>query len=90
MPALAASPSGLIRGELLKKQEAPIHDQVRKVRQSLYDQPLDQSLFDEHGFFKTGHHDLPAEQPEARAAWIGRFASFFRSAFLEGKRLLVY
>src|SRR6202047_1484726 len=47
------------KGELLKQQEAPIHEQGRKVRQSLYDQPLDQSLFDERGFFKTGHQDLP-------------------------------
>ena len=78
------------KGELLKQQEAPIHEQVRKVRQSLYDQPRDQSLFDERGFFKTGHQDLPAEQPEARAAWIGRFTSFFKGASLEGKRLLVY
>lgn len=78
------------KGELLKQQEAPIHEQVRKVRQTLYDQPHDQSLFDEHGFFKTGHQDLPTEQPEARAAWIGRFTSFFKGASLEGKRLLVY
>ena len=78
------------RGELLKQQEAPIHEQVRKVRQSLYGQPQDQSLFDERGFFKTGHQDLPREQPEARAAWIGRFTSFFKGASLEGKRLLVY
>jgi phosphomannomutase len=35
------------KGELLKQQEAPIHEQVRKVRQSLYDQPRDQSPFDE-------------------------------------------
>jgi phosphomannomutase len=78
------------KGELLKQQEAPIHEQVRKVRGSLYDQPWDQSPFDEHGFFKTGHQDLPTEQPEARADWIGRFTSFFRGATLEGKRLLVY
>lgn len=78
------------RGELLKQQEAPIHEQVRKVRQSLYDQPRDQSPFDERGFCKTGHQDLPEEQPEARAAWIGRFTSFFNGASLEGKRLLVY
>ena len=78
------------KGELLKQQEAPIHEQVRQVRQSLYDQPRDQSPFDERGLFKTGHQDLPAEQPEARAAWIGRFASFFRDASLKGKRLLVY
>ena len=28
------------KGELLKQQEAPINEQVRKVRQRLYDQPL--------------------------------------------------
>src|ERR1039457_3458823 len=53
------------KGEVLKQQEAPIQKQVRKFRQSLYDQPRDQSLFDEHGFFKAGHQDLPTEQPEA-------------------------
>jgi phosphomannomutase len=78
------------RGELLKQQEAPIQEQVRKVRQGLYDQASDQSLFDEHGFFKTGHQNLPPEQSEARAAWIGRFTGFFNGASLEGKRLLVY
>ena len=78
------------KGELLKQQEAPIHERVRKLRQILYDQPRDQSLFDDRGFFKTGHQDLPTEQPEARAAWIGRFANFFKGASLEGKRLLVY
>lgn len=78
------------KGELLKQQEAPIHEFVQKVRRSLYDQPLDQSPFDERGFFKSGHQDLPTEQPEARAAWIARFTSFFSGASLEGKRLLVY
>jgi len=43
------------KGELLKQQEAPIQEQVLDIRQSLYAQPFDQSLFDEHGFFKTGH-----------------------------------
>ena len=78
------------RGELLKQQEAPICEQVRKVRKSLYGQPRDQSLFDEHGLLKTGHQDLPTEQPEARAAWIERFTSFFKGASLKGKRILVY
>jgi phosphomannomutase len=78
------------KGELLKQQEAPIHEQVRRVRQRLYGQPRDQSLFDEHGFLKTGHQDLPTVQPEARAAWIERFTSFFKGASLAGKRLLVY
>lgn len=78
------------QGELRKQQEAPIHEQVRKIRQRLYDQPSDQSRFDEYGFFKTGHQELPAEQPEARAAWIERFTNFFQGASLAGKRLLVY
>ena len=78
------------KGELLKEQEAPINAQVRKVRQRLYSQDQDQSLFDERGMFKTGHQDLPAEHPEGRAAWIERFTSFFKGASLAGKRLLVY
>lgn len=78
------------KGELRKQQEAPINEHVLKVRQRLYDQHRDQSLFDERGFFKTGHQNLPAEQPEARDAWIGRFTSFFKGASLGGMRLLVY
>jgi phosphomannomutase len=78
------------KGELLKQQEAPINEQVRKVRLRLYDQHRDQSLFDECGFFKTCHQDLPAEHREARDAWIERFTSFFKGASLGGKRLLVY
>lgn len=78
------------KGELLKQQEEPINDHVRKLRQRLYSQDRRQSLFDERGFFKAGHQDLPAEQLEARAAWSQRFASFFRGASLAGKRVLVY
>ena len=40
-------------------------------------QPREQSLFDDRGFFKTGHQDLPTEHPDARDAWIERFTSFF-------------
>ena len=65
------------RGELLKQEEAPINEQVKKVRQRLYDQRRDESLFDGRGMFKSGHQELPAERPEARAAWIERFTSFF-------------
>ena len=37
----------------------------------------------------TGHQELPAEIPDARAAWITRFTSFFKNASLHGKRVLV-
>src|SRR5271156_5880807 len=50
------------RGELLKQQEAPINEQVRQVRQRLYQQPWGQSLFDQRGMLKHGHQELPPEQ----------------------------
>jgi phosphomannomutase len=78
------------RGELLKRHEAPINERVGKVRQRLYTQPFADSLFDEQGFFKTGHQDLPPEHPGAREAWITRFVTFFAGLSLAGKRLLVY
>src|ERR1700722_662731 len=78
------------RGELLKQQEAPINEQVRQVRQRLYEQPWGQSLFDERGMLKCGHQELPAEHGAARAAYIERFTNFFHGSTLEGKRILVY
>ncbi len=78
------------RGELLKQQEAPINEQVKQVRQRLYAQPWEQSLFDEHGMLKRGHQSLPAEHGDARAAYIDRFTNFFRDSTLKGKRILVY
>jgi phosphomannomutase len=78
------------RGELLKEQEAPINERVRLVRKKLYEQPLDQSRFDQRGMLKSGHQALPEEQGEARAAYIERFTSFFAGSSLKGRRILVY
>jgi phosphomannomutase len=78
------------RGELLKQQEAPINEQVRQVRKRLYEQPWDQSKFDERGMLKTGHQALPAEHGDARVAYIERFTHFFAGSSLNGKRILVY
>jgi phosphomannomutase len=78
------------RGELLKEQEAPINERVRQVRNRLYDQRWDQSLFDQRGMLKCGHQDLPQEHGEARTAYIERFTNFFAGSSLNGKRLLVY
>jgi phosphomannomutase len=78
------------RGELLKQQEAPINEQVRQVRKKLYEQPWDQSLFDQRGMLKCGSQALPPEHPEARAAYIERFTGFFAGSTLNGKRILVY
>jgi len=65
------------KGELLKEQEAPIDERVRDVRRRLYGQSQAQSLFDERGFLKSGHEDLPPEHTLARDAWIERFTTFF-------------
>ncbi len=78
------------RGELLKEQEAPINEKVSEVRKRLYDQPFEQSLFDERGMLKSGSQSLPPEQGAARAAYIERFAVFFESYSLSGMRVLVY
>ncbi len=78
------------RGELLKQQEAPINEQVKQVRKRLYEQPWEQSRFDERGMLKGGHQSLPVESGEARGAYIDRFTNFFSGSSLNGKRLLVY
>jgi phosphomannomutase len=78
------------RGELLKQQEAPINQQVLKVRERLYAQPWDQSRFDQRGLLKGGHQELPPEHGEARTAYRERFTNFFAGSSLHGKRILVY
>ena len=78
------------RGELLKQQEAPINEKVSQVRQRLYEQPWEQSPFNERGMFKRGHQELPAELGLARTAYIDRFTGFFAGSSLQGKRILVY
>lgn len=78
------------RGELLKKDEAPIQRRVEELRRRLYAQPFTASAFDERGLFKDGRRELPAEQPAARLAYLRRYTDFFAGRSLEGKRLLVY
>ncbi len=78
------------QGELLKQHEQPIGDVVRKVRERLYAEPYESSLFDEQGLFKTGHAELPAETLAARDEYIERYAQFFERLSLKGQRLLVY
>jgi phosphomannomutase len=77
-------------GELLKRHEAPIGKKVGEVRERLYQQPYADSLFDERGFLKAGHQELPPESGAARSAYLKRYANFFEGLSLKGKRLLVY
>ncbi len=78
------------KGELLKKDEAPINDHVTLLRQRFYAQPFAESLFNRQGLFKCGHQELPPESDAARMAYLRRYRDFFPGRGLEGKRLLVY
>ncbi len=78
------------RGELLKKDEAPINLRVEQVRRRIYDQPSCESIFDAGGLFKSGHRDLLEELPDGRERYVQRYIRFFGGEGLAGKRLLVY
>ena len=77
------------RGELLKKDEAPINAHVQKVRERLYAQPFAQSLFAADGSFKTAV-ELPPILPAATEAYIRRYTDFFAGQSLQGMRLLAF
>ena len=77
-------------GELLKRHEEPVNREVARVRAMLYGQPFEESLFNEMGFFKTGHTDLMEEDGAARSAYIERYLRFFAGLSLGGQRLVVY
>ena len=78
------------RGELLKKDEAPVNARVEQVRERLYNQPFAESLFNEQGLFKSGSQPLPAEDAAGRAGYIRRYTEFLAGLGLKGQRLLVY
>jgi phosphomannomutase len=75
-------------GELLKEHEEPVNARVSEVRERLYCQPFEDSLFDESGRLKTSR-EPPPETDAGRQAYIERYTSFFDPA-LAGIRLLVY
>jgi phosphomannomutase len=78
------------RGELLKQHEQPINDRVREARARLYAEAFAASPFDGSGRFKSGHHELPAEDPAAKEGYRRRYLDFFGAGSLAGLRLVVY
>ncbi len=78
------------KGELLKKDEAPINQRVEEVRARIYNQPFAESLFNEAGLFKAGHQELLPENKAGRAAYLRRYVAFFSGRSLKGKRLVAY
>jgi len=78
------------RGELLKRDEAPIQARVEQVRARLYAQPGNQSRFNAGGMFQASSGELPPATREATESFLRRYADFFAGQTLRGKRILVY
>lgn len=78
------------KGELLKKDEAPIDARVEQVRERIYGQPFATALFNRQGLFKSGHQDLPPVDGAGREGYLRRYREFFAGRSLKGLRLLVY
>jgi phosphomannomutase len=78
------------KGELLKKDEAPIQQRSEEIRARLYAQPAAESLFDERGMFKCEAQSLPPADDAAGEEFLCRYTGFFAGASLKGKRILVY
>ncbi|TVY80534.1 Phosphomannomutase, partial [Lachnellula suecica] len=78
------------KGELMKKNEQPINDQVAVTREELLSQPYAESLFNEQGVFRNPQSPLLPAIPEGRAAYIQRFVDFFKGETLKGMKLLAY
>lgn len=77
-------------GELLKHHELPIGAFVSAVRQRLYSEAFETSLFDAFGMFKSGSAPLPEPLIEARQEYLSRYLDFFGQNALLGLHVLVY
>lgn len=78
------------KGELLKKDEAPINGRVEQVRHRLYSQPASESIFESTGNLKGGSRKLSPVRAEAAELYVQRYTRFFGPATLAGMRLLAY
>jgi phosphomannomutase len=77
------------KGELLKKDEAPINERVAAWRTKLYAQPFSESPFAGNGCFKSVQPLSPATAA-GRDAYLRRFTDFFAGQSLKGLRLVAY
>jgi phosphomannomutase len=77
-------------GELLKHHEQPISGFVQTVRERLYTESLEVSLFNPSGTFKTSTEQLPERDEAAALEYQSRYLDFFGSKALAGLHVLVY
>ena len=77
-------------GELMKKDEEPISNNVAITREKLLSQAYAESLFDSHGVFRNAQSSLLPIRTEGRAAYTQRYLDFFKGETLQGMKLLAY
>jgi phosphomannomutase len=80
------------KGELMKRDEKPINDQVALNREELLSQPFSDSLFDEQGILRNASSGstLSPISPEGKTAYLQRYLDFFKGERLQGVKLLAY
>jgi len=78
-------------GEVLKSDEADILRNVAQVRNEVYGQSEEKSIFDEDGRFKVSPESLtPNHEDEAVSLYIQRYLSVFPEDALRGIKLVFY
>ncbi|KAI9047960.1 hypothetical protein LZ554_007762 [Drepanopeziza brunnea f. sp. 'monogermtubi'] len=77
------------KGELMKKDEQPINDQVALFREEILSKPFAESIFDEQGVLRK-KEPLLSIVGDGRGAYIQRYLDFFKGETLEGMNLLAY
>lgn len=77
------------QGEVLKADEAAIHEAVSQVRTKLYDQASDASKFDANGAMRAPS-DLGPVEPEAETVYKRRYLDVFAADSMQGKKIVVY
>ncbi len=78
-------------GEVLKTDEAPILEAMRRIRAREYGRPAAESPFDAAGMLKENMREpLPAPLALAREEYVQRFAAAFPPGVLSGKRILAW
>jgi phosphomannomutase len=79
------------RGELLKRDEAPILAEVARIRAVEYARSAGESRFGADGMLKSGAAlDLPARDPGAERRYVERYLRVFPGNALAGQRILFY
>lgn len=76
-------------GEVLKDDELGIKEAVAIVRDELYSQELQDSIFNEDGMLKTPA-EIPAATDDAAAMYIARFVDVFGERAFTGKKIVFY